>query len=203
MFRGLVRATAFPGLRQSTTVAPSARSFSVVARPWGKPATGPTFNEKYPTEFRPSQIPGAGNGWWALVDIPAGVRLRRVSVTDGSLLRFETEEALKAAGWEVDDAVNYGIGHHADPSSVYFLNPGTAMNHADKAREASVRYNHDEAGALELWTVKDIKAGEEMFNAYHVDFAPCPWYDELQRSRGNVPLSQLNDSIEKLYEKVE
>ena len=35
--------------------------------------------QNYPTEFRPSQIEGAGNGWWAKVDIPAGTRLRRVS----------------------------------------------------------------------------------------------------------------------------
>ena len=46
-----------------------------------------------------------------------------------------------------------------------------------------------------------MAAGEEMFNAYHHDFAPCPWYDELQRSRGNVPLSQLNAEIEKMYAK--
>ncbi len=51
------------------------------------------------------------------------------------------------------------------------------------------------------WTIKDVTAGEEMFNAYHHDFAPCPWYDELQRSRGNVPLSQLNAEIEKMYAK--
>ena len=35
--------------------------------------------------------------------------------------------------------------------------------------------------------------------ADHRDFAPCPWYDTLQRERGNVPLSQLNEEIEKLY----
>ena len=34
---------------------------------------------------------------------------------------------------------------------------------------------------------------------YDRDYAPCPWYDELQRSRGNVPLSQLNAEIEKMY----
>ena len=52
---------------------------------------------------------------------------------------------------------------------------------------------------LELYTTKDVKAGEEMLCDYDRDYAPCPWYDELQRSRGNVPLSQLNAEIEKMY----
>merc|ERR1711937_623956 len=172
----------------------------IVPKTWGKPAIGPTFNSEYPVEFRKSQIEGAGNGTWALVDIPKGTRVRRVAVDEGTLVRFRSADELKAAGWDVDDAVNYGIGHFADPSSIYFLNPGTAMNHADKTREPSVKYVHDTEGVLELWTVKDVKAGEELFNEYHKDFAPCKWYDELQRSRGNVPLSQLNDHINALYE---
>jgi len=172
-----------------------------IPKTWGKPATGPTFNSKYPIEFRKSQIECAGNGAFALVDIPQGTRLRRVAVADGTLVRFCNEQELMMAGWDIDDTVNYGIGHFRDPSSIYFLNPGTAMNHADKTREPSVKYVHDEEGALELWTVKDIKAGQEMFNHYHKDFAPCMWYDELQRSRGNVPLSQLNDHINALYDK--
>ena len=36
-------------------------------------------------------------------------------------------------------------------------------------------------------TTKDVKAGEEMLCDYDRDYAPCPWYDEPQRSRGNVP----------------
>jgi len=188
---------ALPALhRLSTAVASNPVA---IPKTWGKPAEGPSFTTDYKTEFRPSAIDGAGNGWWAMVDIPKGVRLRRVSVAEGSLLRFETLEEIEDAGWDIDDAVNYGIGHWKDPSSIYFLNPGTAMNHADQTREPSVRYGHDEPNVLELWTVRDVAAGEEMFNAYHVDFAPCPWYDELQRSRGNVPLSQLNAEIEKLY----
>ena len=31
------------------------------------------------------------------------------------------------------------------------------MNHADKTREASIKYVHDERDVLELWTIKDIK----------------------------------------------
>jgi hypothetical protein len=156
--------------------------------------------QNYPTEFRPSQIEGAGHGWWAKVDIPAGTRLRRVSKEDGSLLCFESIDQLTDAGWDFDETVNYGIGHHQDSSAIYFLNPGTAMNHADSSREASVKYVHDERDVLELWTVKDIKAGEEMFNQYHNDFGPCGWYDEKHRSRGNIPLSQLNDEIEKMIQ---
>jgi hypothetical protein len=171
-----------------------------IPKTWGQPATGPTFNSKYPMEFRKSQIEGAGNGAFAAVNIPKGTCLRRVAVADGTLVRFRSEQEIMLAGWDIDDAVNYGIGHFRDPSSIYFLNPGTAMNHADKTREPSVKYVHDEEGVLELWTVKDVKAGEEMFNQYHKDFAPCRWYDELQQSRGNVPLSQLNDHINALYD---
>merc|ERR1712007_309413 len=91
---------------------------------------------------------------------------------------------------------------HGDSSAIYFLNPGTAMNHSDSSREASVIYSHEEKDVLELWTVKDIKAGEEMFNAYHVDSGPCAWYDEHHRSRGNIPISQLNDEIEAVQERL-
>ena len=31
------------------------------------------------------------------------------------------------------------------------------MNHADKTREPSVKYVHDERDVYELWTIKDIK----------------------------------------------
>ena len=81
----------------STLVRAAARSgaakrylSSAVPKTWGHPAEGPTFNPEYPTEFRTSQIEGAGNGWWAKADIPAGVRLRRVTVADGTLLKFSS-----------------------------------------------------------------------------------------------------------------
>ena len=118
------------------------RTFSTMPRTWGRPAEGPTFHPDFPTEFRPSPI--AGVGWWARVDIPKGTLLRRLSVLDGSLVRFSSREDLEEAGWDLDDAVNYGIGHWRDPSAIFFLNPGTAVNHADKTREAAVMYNHDE-----------------------------------------------------------
>ena len=118
------------------------RTFSTMPRTWGRPAEGPTFHPDFPTEFRPSPI--AGVGWWATVDIPKGTLLRRLSVADGTLVRFSSREDLEEAGWDLDDAVNYGIGHWRDPSAIFFLNPGTAVNHADKTREAAVMYNHDE-----------------------------------------------------------
>merc|ERR1719171_1381022 len=170
-----------------------------VPKPWGRPAEGPTFCSQYPCEFRQSQIVGAGRGFWAKVDIPAGVMLRRVAVADGTLLRIGNAEELKATGWDTDELVSYGIGHHKDPSAIFFLNPGTAMNHADSTRGASVRYNHEEDGVLTLWTTRPVKAGEEMFNDYGLDFGPCAWYDELQKERGNTPLSQLSDAINKMY----
>jgi len=70
-----------------------------IEKPWGKRAVGPSFNANYPTEFRPSQIPGAGNGWWALADIPAGTQMRRVSVEAGSLLRMSSLDEMERAGW--------------------------------------------------------------------------------------------------------
>jgi len=165
-------------------------------KPWGKPAEGPTFNEKYPTEFRLSGIPDGGNGWWAKEDTPKGTRLRRVTVEDGSLIRIGSVEELTKAGWEINDSVNYGIGHKKDSSAIYFLNPGTACNHADPTREVSIIYKHDEQDVFELYTVKDIKAGEEMFIHYSNTFGPCKWFDELHNSRGNNPLSQLGTIID-------
>ena len=159
---------AMPSLATVSQLRPCpSRAFSTPAIPktWGHPATGPTFNPDYQTEFRPSQIEGGGRGWWALLDIPAGTRLRRVSVADGSLVKFSSLAELEEAGWDIDDAVNYGIGHWKSQTAIYFLNPGTAMNHADRTREASIKYVHDEEDVMELWTTRDVKAGEEMFNA--------------------------------------
>lgn len=166
--------------------------------PWGHQPDESTFNPKYATEFRESTIPMCGNGWFAKVDIPAGVRMRRISIEAGSLFRF-TEEEFKATGWNPDEAVNYGIGHWMDPAAIFFLKPGTAVNHADPTREATIEYRHCEPGVMELWTSKDIKAGEEMFCDYARDYAPCPWYDKMQNDRGNTPLSQIPAYINSLY----
>merc|ERR1712194_566093 len=62
------------------------RAFASVPKPWGKAVDKASFNQDFATEFRPSAIPGAGNGWWAMVDIPKGTVLRRVSVEDGSMM---------------------------------------------------------------------------------------------------------------------
>ena len=134
------------------------RTFSTMPRTWGRPAEGPTFHPDFPTEFRPSPI--AGVGWWATVDIPKGTLLRRLSVLDGSLVRFSSREDLEEAGWDLDDAVNYGIGHWRDPSAIFFLNPGTAVNHADKTREAAVMYNHDEPNVGAPASVRPSPRGE-------------------------------------------
>eukprot|EP00747_Dinoflagellata_sp_TGD_P055174 gnl/TRDRNA2_/TRDRNA2_149400_c0_seq1.p1 gnl/TRDRNA2_/TRDRNA2_149400_c0~~gnl/TRDRNA2_/TRDRNA2_149400_c0_seq1.p1 ORF type:complete len:281 (+),score=64.81 gnl/TRDRNA2_/TRDRNA2_149400_c0_seq1:75-917(+) len=165
-------------------------------KPWGKPAEGPTFNEKYPTEFKESGIPHAGLGWWAKVDIPKGTRMRRVSVADGSLVKVGSLEELQSTGWGVNDSVNYGVGHVKDPSAIYFLNPGTACNHADPTRQVSIQYKHDEKDVFELWTTKDITAGDEMFISYSQAFGPCKWFDEFHNAAGRTPLSQLGDIID-------
>merc|ERR1719277_1598029 len=68
--------------------------------------------------------------------------MRRVSVADGSLIRVGSLDELHATGWGSEDSVNYGIGHKKDLSAIYFLNPGTACNHADPSREASILYTH-------------------------------------------------------------
>jgi hypothetical protein len=165
-------------------------------KPWGKPAEGSTFNEEYPTEFKASGVPDGGNGWWAKVDIPKGTRMRRVSVEEGSLKKVSSLEDLKNSGWGAEDSVNYGIGHKKDPESIYFLNPGTACNHADPTRQVSIIYKHDEPDVFELWTVKDIKAGEEMFISYSQAFGACKWFDEYHNAAGRTPLSQLGDIID-------
>jgi len=169
-----------------------------VPKPWGKPASGHTFNPKYPTEFRLSAVPDGGMGWWAKVDIPKGIRMRRVSVAEGSLVKVGSLKELEETGWGMDESVNYGIGHRKDTSAIYFLNPGTACNHADPTRERSIVYKHDEQDVYEQWTTKDIKAGEEMFIDYGESFAHCKWFLDFHNT-GNPPryaLSQLGPMID-------
>jgi len=131
-----------------------------------------------------------------------GTRLRRVSVAEGSLIRIASLEELTGSGWGVDDSVNYGIGHKKDSSAIYFLNPGTACNHADPTREVSIIYKPEEKDVFELWTVKDIKEGDEMFISYSQAFGPCAWFDELHNSHGRTPLSQLGDIIDAMVMKL-
>ena len=101
-------------------------------------AAGNTFNDQYPTEHRPSSIVGAGLGWWAVKDVPAGARLRRVSLDDGILMKFRNEEELRATGWDITDVCNYGIGHWKDPSCIYWLVLGISVNYVDKTCVALV-----------------------------------------------------------------
>ena len=51
---------------------------------------------------------------------------------------------------------------------------------------------------MEIWTIKDIKDGEELFIDYGDNFVPCDWYDELAAQHGLTPLSQLSEAIEKM-----
>lgn len=169
---------------------------------WKNPTTATSdgsFIQEYPTEFRTSAIEGAGNGWWAKVDIPKGVRLRRVAVDEGNLYRFGNEEELRATGWDIDDAFHYGIGHKGDRGAIYYLNPSTCCNHADRTRRASVRYNTETPKIMEIWTIKDVKAGEELLTDYGENLASCDWYDKLCEGRGLVPLNKLPAEIEKMY----
>merc|ERR1719326_2219110 len=70
--------------------------------PWGRQPDPATFHPEFPTEFRPSTIEGAGKGWYAKADIPAGVCMRRVSPEDGSLIRIGSEQELSETGWDID-----------------------------------------------------------------------------------------------------
>jgi len=177
--------------------------------PWGRKVNAETFDARYPTEFQTSSIPGGGKGWYALAKIPAGVQLRRVSTVDGSLIRIGSERELVATGWGLDAPVNYGIGHWCDAgAAIYFLSPGTAVNHASSGKP-SVGYRHMQEArfdgsldfSMELWSLRDIEQGEEMFCDYGKDYGPCAWFDELQLERGNIPLSQLPAVIERAAKK--
>lgn len=158
-----------------------------VPKPWEKPLDT-SFNGEYPTEFRQSQIEGGGLGWWAKVDIPAGVCMRKLSVAEGTLVRLSSEEELHATGWDIDQCVNYATGHFKDPGAVYWTCPGTKMNHS---WQPSIEYRHTEAGKMELWTMRGVSAGEELFNHYGDSFASCDWFEKLQNNRGNICLWQL------------
>lgn len=134
-----------------------------------------------------------------MCDIPPGVMVRRCTLADGTLRTFARSEDLVQSGWDLDDACNYGIGHKACADDICYLNPGTAMNHADVTRTPSFRYSFPERGVVEIWSMRDVSEGEEVFNDYGADFGKVPWYDELQKSRGNVPLSLLPEVIAKMY----
>ena len=163
-----------------------------------KPCIGLSFSA-YDTQFRPSAIPDGGLGWWALMDIPAGVMLRHVAVADGSLHRVANEPELRSTGWDVDEAVHYGIGHKADHGAIYYLDPGTAANHADPTRSAAVEYIMRVPGEMQIRTIRDVKAGEEMFIDYASNFVPVDWFDALCEARGLTPLSKLGGAIDAMY----
>ena len=60
-------------------------------------------------------------------------------------------------------------------------------------------YNMSTKGMMEIWSTKDIQAGEEMFNDYGHDFTACGWYDDLANAHGVTPLSQLAPLVEQMY----
>jgi len=163
--------------------------------PWSKPVKGLSFNPRFETEFRKSQIKNSGFGWWSKTNIPSNVPLRRASLLDGSLFRFENEKELLSTKWNINEMARYGIGHKLDSGAIFFLNPGTMMNHADPSREPSVYYKFPEKGIIEIWTTKAIKKGEEIFNDYEYDFVKCNWYDDLQIRNGNIPISMIGNEI--------
>merc|ERR1712217_764959 len=196
----------------------------------------PTFNSSYPTEFKPSGIPGGGLGWYAKIKIPKNTRLRRVSLAQGTLFRFDSLAQLMATSWDMEETVHYGIAHHFVKDAIFFSNPGCACNHADPTREPSVHFRHifpsekedlvtsiaertencntgaDLKGespetyicsiAYEVWTLKDVEAGEEMFIDYKKDFPKCEWYDHYHESNGRTPLSSLGEKINNIVSKV-
>lgn len=168
--------------------------------PWKKKVEGPSFSSEYPTEFRESAVPGGGLGWFAKVYIPAGVCLRRVSIQDKTLHRFEDELELRATGWDIDDAVNYGIGHKSDRSAIFFLDPGTACNHADRTKQPTVMYDMTKKGVMEIWSILPIRAGEEMWIDYADNFCSPKWYEDLMTERNLTPLSCLGAAIDKIYQ---
>jgi predicted phosphodiesterase len=177
------------------------QQIAALEAPWNSPSNATeckkSFTQDFKTVFKESQV--QGYGWWALEDIPANTRLRRVSVDDGTLYRMGSEAELRASGWDMQDAVNYGIAHKADLGAIFFLNPGTACNHADPTRAASVRYDMTVKGVMEIWTTVDLKAGEEIFIDYGKDYVKCDWYDKLMKGQGQTPLCDLAAEINKMY----
>ena len=97
------------------------------------------------------------------------------------------------------DAVNYGIGHKADRGALYYLNPGTPCNHASPNKSVAVVYHMDKMGEMELWTVRDVKAGEELLIDYKEDYVACDWYDTLCNDNGLTPLSKLGFIVDAMY----
>lgn len=176
---------------------------AILDLPWKKEVCGPSFPSdcEYGTEYKHSTVPGGGRGWFAKVDIPAGVLLRVCTLKDKTLHRFQDEKELRATGWDIDDAVNYGIGHKNDLSAIFYTDPGTACNHADRTKQPTVKYNYNKQGEMEIWTIRANKAGEEMFIDYGADFVSPAWYEDLMTERKLTPLSRLAAKIDSFYQK--
>lgn len=169
-------------------------------KPWRNPLgfkCAKSFAQRWETVFKQSTIPGCGRGWFATKDIPKGTQLRYVSVKNGTLLRFRNYKELMATGWKLEEAVNYGIGHKSEPKSIFWLSPGTPINHSDPPM-ASVAYDMSVRGEMKLYTVRDVKAGEELFLNYRTDYPPCAWYDDLCNSKGLIPLTQIPQVIDQM-----
>ena len=78
---------------------------------------------------------------------------------------------------------------------IYFLNPGTAMNHS--STKYNVCYNMEKKDEIEIWTIRNIKKGEELFNNYSVDFGDqCEWYNQICQENNVIPISHVVETFQ-------
>merc|ERR1711937_306089 len=92
-------------------------------------------------------------------------------------------------------------GHKSDLTAIFYLDPGTTVNHADRTKQASVKYNFTKPDEMEIWTILPVKAGDELFTDYSDDYIAPKWYEELMTQRNLTPLSALAAEIDKMFQR--
>jgi hypothetical protein len=109
----------------------------------------------YTLDIRASTIKNAGLGVFVGKDIPAGVY---IDVYTGDLLSIATSRYY----FQIDDGIGIDAGSYPR-CYMAMLNDGFEKNNC------MFRVD-DETRQVSVWSIRDIKAGEELFVSYGEDF---------------------------------
>mmetsp|Transcript_37359 Transcript_37359/g.83604 ORF Transcript_37359/g.83604 Transcript_37359/m.83604 type:complete len:257 (+) Transcript_37359:55-825(+) len=150
------------------------------------------------TDVRKSGIPGAGNARYVLEDIHKGSCVRRtklLAAEDGmneKIPRGSTTMCSKAsdlriftnygdAGAEIstnDQVVNFGGTPYNVPSdnqTIFIWTPANMFNHKTNEANVIIELDPRDLGHVRVVALRDIKAGEELFQDYR-SFTNPEWF---------------------------
>lgn len=184
--------------------------------PWAMdPVTSSGFQIR--TEVKASQIPGGGRGRYVLEDVPAGTVVRHTTLVPGSEVTHglkpgttvrTTEESTLTAVFDMPDVeglpttleqiANFcgtPVGLTEDNPYTFHWTPCNYFNHS---AEPNVEIQHgrgEEAGThILVVAVRDIRAGEELFQDYRLFHNPV-WFKEFCKRQGVVDTETLGYNI--------